>query len=502
MMMSSNTTTTTTTTTSSRLRIGQLGRKVSTKAIRRGLQQARLDPNIRHIVFVDVDFADVVPDVQALCSSRRHLPSVKFVGGCTRMADVLTAVCESSVTRTLVISCPVVETAALRALDTGLRTNQSIRTLKLWGIDFMESSSSATAEDGAPLPSSSSSSCTNNVIHSRHHEDNSTSLPLLSGLSRNTTLHHLDLQRCHFDSSQHLGTSLRGCRSLRSLNLNDCHLSDETVAGIIKSFVPSSSSSSSSSSPSSCSLLSLNVSHNAIHVQTLQALTELLASPRCALESLNLSHGVSMNVTPGESSSTKCFTAALSHTFEALRCNTSLRELDVSGNTAVWQNTHVVQALMMSVSHHKTLRALHVADAGLTADGMTVIAHALPLLSAHVYTLDVLSGSNHTDDTVYDSLLQGLQHNTTLTSLGDKDDYDDDDGAKTTTDNDSVSTKLQQRLGHILTMNRAGRRAFVATDMLPLGIWSAVLARATTLEETPYDGLFGLLRQGPILWER
>mmetsp|Transcript_926 Transcript_926/g.1926 ORF Transcript_926/g.1926 Transcript_926/m.1926 type:complete len:514 (-) Transcript_926:163-1704(-) len=512
MMMMMMTSTSSTTTTSSSpsscsssssssssftLRIGHLGRKVSTATVRRAVQRAQQDPNVRSIVFLEIDFAKLVDDVQALCWNRRGLQSLRFIG-CTHMTAILTAVCDSTVTRSLVVSGPVVEAEALRALNTGLRTNQSIQTLKLLGINFVEASC-------VQHNNNNNTSDDNNNDNNTHHLASSSSSSLLSGLTRNATVRHLDLSRCHFSSSQRLGVTLRACsKTLESLNLCDCRLEDETLAEIVNLV-------------GTQSLRSLNMAHNAVHVHTLQALTQLLASssssssPTCALQSLNLSHGVAVVNVQGN---TRCFTEALRGTLNALQHNTSLQTLDVSGNAAIWQDVTAVRALMTAVSKHTTLQSLDLSHAGLTADGMAVVAEFLPRLSQYrLKELHVLSsGNNHRDDavvTMYDLLWQGLQHNTTLTSLGDDDDDDDDDDEDDNNYNNNTNTTITKRtqqqlaVAHTLTMNAAGRRALTATH-LPLSMWSRVLARAAAMEDDTqrHDGLFGLLQQGPALWER
>ena len=422
---------------SSSLRIGHLQKKVSSKTVRRCLQQAQEDLQIRELVFIEIDFQRLTHDMRVLCQ-QRQFASLKFVA-CTHLEAILTVVCDYNATVSLVVSGPV-PAAAGHALNEGLRTNRSLRTLKLLGVNLVD-------------------------FVSANDDDDDDDDMLLSGLTRNCTLQHLDLSRSHFCQSTSLGRSLQASSSIRSLNLSDCRLQDETLADLLTK-LPS-------------SLRCLNLSQNAVHAKTLRALAGLLSvssSANPSLQSLNLSECVApVPVTEDDDDSNHqhALAAALGQTLHALGTNTALRDLDVSGN-ALWQDTAVVGSLTASLAQNTTLQSVNVSDSGITADGMAVLAKHLPEFSTQLRVLNVLSG-NHQDAAVDDLLLQGLQNNTTLTDLGDD---------------------ASIMVSHYLNLNQAGRRALTASGM-PLGIWSTLLARAAD----NHNGIFGLL-QGPALLER
>lgn len=452
---------------SSSIRIGHLHKAVSSRSVRRCLRQRVLHEPVAEVVFCRVNFdADehLAEDLREVLLPRRFA-RLKFVA-CTGLATVMDAICEAC--GSLTISAAGVgagnddeddAVATYTALNAALRANTTLHTVRLWNADLTVD---ARAVNGCEDDEESS---------------------LFSNLRYNRTLQHLDLSRSHLGcattttagAAAALGRALRdGGQQLRSLNLSECHLDDESLARILRDLPPS--------------LRCLNASRNVVGCRSLSALADALSRPECRLRSLSVREGVRVpDECAGGAHHRDDDDEALTRALRALRANASLRRLDVSGNAAAWgRDDHaVVRELLDGLP--STLRELDLSDSGLTVDGVAVVADRIPRLRPRLSALRVWEEgddddhTNDDDDVVTRELLErALHENTSLIDLGD--------------DVTRVGT-----LAHVLNVNRAGRCLLTAEDdhSVPAGLWSTVMAKC--VRDDNVDGLFGLLRQGALL---
>lgn len=280
------------------------------------------------------------------------------------------------------------------------------------------------------------------------------------------------------------------------------------------------------------SLTKLNLSKNYLGARTsnaassstiaLDALVDLLQSRKSKLESLNLSNQYQYNlmttITQQSQSATseeqriQKHQAAFGRALVALSANTSLRQVDLSGNYGCFSEIQSVEVLTSCLTNNSCLECIDVSGCGLTSGSISYLAReCIPKCGASLKSLvlfatnDLKSSSNSTEPTschveCYRAAALALENelmssNSTLEYLGELSNETHDEFA---------------RLQQALNLNKGGRRAF-GQSTLPCAAWSHLLARAGAIDYNIIEEeskaasasvMFALLRQGSILMEQ
>ena len=239
--------------------------------------------------------------------------------------------------------------------------------------------------------------------------------------------------------------------NLELLSFKSCALSDETVARIVNGLMEH---------PQRLQRLkTLDFSINQCHDLGIQALGQLLTSPHCRLERLDLicqlprtGHHPPLSVQP------------LSR---ALRINRSLRCLRLSGNEIR------DLSLLESLAVNQSLECLDWCGNGVDVDGLAVLNHALTfnrtlrslnLKSNRFQSLELFNNLLSTNDTLYH-----LGH--------------------------SCRGPEAQEIAFWCRLNAAGRR-LLRDSPTTSGLWPVVLQRCTH----DVDAIHWFLRNVPVLW--
>jgi Ran GTPase-activating protein (RanGAP) involved in mRNA processing and transport len=419
------------------LRIGNLrDSKVRESTVVRRLREAAEDISVNELYFWQIEFTQRVVDElwKLLAGDYRIWNSIKLLS-CTGHVDAaVSTIFHYECVQSLVLSGAQTSQAALQAVDRGLARNESVKTIRLLGVHL--------AEEGTSF----------------------------EGLTQNQSLLELDLTRSHLAKGavEALTASLPDNRGLETIKLEQCNLDDDDMTAIVDSLYDHPS------------VRHLDFSQNSAHSRALEAIADLLASEESMLTSLNLSSQLL-----GENEELNL--SSLSKAVAALKTNTSLTQLDISGNK---YSDAAVEALVACLSANSTLETLEVNDSHISEYGIRIFAKNLPGFKS----LKVLNiGGNDFGEEVAECLVRGLKYNRTLKSLG-------------LIEECSKSHIIE----HFLDLNMAGRRAM--QNDIPLAVWPLLLARASVMEMPVLDDealrsgrnesvLYSLLR-GPALFER
>ena len=338
---------------------------------------------------------------------------------------------------------------SVQAGSRGLEHNESIQTVRLLGVHFAEGTTTKAFE----------------------------------GLTQTKSLLELDLTRSHLahGAVPQLSSALGENCSLQTIKLEQCNLTDEEMAEIVDSIYDHPT------------VRHLDLTQNCAHSHALESIADLLVSDECSLKSLNLSSQNSSQ----ENEELDGWTL-LAKAIDALQNNTSLTELDVSGNK--YSNPAVLKAFSRCLSHNTTLQTLDINDSEISEEGIKILGRSLPSFRG----LKVLNitGSEYGEEALQ-CLADGLRHNRILQNIGSI-----VDGKFGSLSHRSNATIIE----HYLDLNRAGRRAM--QNDIPLSLWPVLLARAGAMDMDGDDEdkegatagrnetvLFSLLR-GPALFER
>ena len=330
----------------------------------------------------------------------------------------------------------------LATIRDGISNNKSLHYLKLSGLDFGDATLLATDEDWI-------------------------------GLKDNNTLLQLDLSDSNFSKSKikNLAATLSFNATLQSLNLSRCGLDDDFLSQILQSVVEHSS------------LVQLDLSKNFLAnnycTEAINVVTKLFRCNR-KLECLNLSTQQPSrdNVVIEENEmNQERLKIAFQNAFNALSKNTTLRKIDLSGNSSCFFDLDNVKVLSSCLVTNKGLLHVDISSCYFSCLGLSYLAkHCIPFCGVNLKSLilfdDKIDDRHITQNENWDEafllLERGLQSNFTLENLGDL-------------HNASISFNLRISLQHLLNMNRAGRRAFQIHNFPPAA-WTNVLSRASTIE--------------------
>jgi hypothetical protein len=394
------------------------------------------DNVIDELVFYRIQMTQrIVDQFWKLLDSQKSLNTIKLMSCTGNVSGMITCIFYHETVATLVLSGNQ-DDQARRAIQMGLQTNKSVHTLKLLGVPF------TTPEDTT----------------------------IFQSLRETTSLRTLDMTRSHFapEAASAFAGELSQNISLTRLNLDQCGLSDACLEQIISAL------------GNNTIIQDLNLTQNSAHSLALTALAKLVASEGTQLKSLNLSH----QILTGDQEELDL--ASLAHAVDALRTNTSITSLDISGNTF---SDEAVKALAVCLSVNSTLETLDVSESEITETGMDYFAeHFCDFKGLKTFNL----AGNAWNASIGKCFAQGLENNRRLVSLG-----------------PIASCPSSERIEHFLDLNVAGRCAL--QNDIPLGVWPQLLARANDIEFPHGDdeercgrnvnALFSLL-QGPALFER
>jgi len=404
-------------------RIGSIKqRKVSEIHVLKLLKQVRAEDDISQLYFYNIDFSErihasleklLVRDgrkfscIKLLSCSGNHLPSL------------VSMILDYSSAAALTLSH--VQLPTLRAVNEGLRTNQSLKALRISGSAFLDD--------------------------------------CLEGLICNCTLRELDFSASHLSEAaiESLSESLLTNHNLQVLKLNGCDMEDHAMAELIKCVLNNES------------LKELDLSNNAASSEALEMVAELIQRnhvQKLSLSSLKLSEDLDQTI--------------LYKAIKSLETNNTLSLLDVSGNHFF---DDVIYGLVECLARNSALRTLDVSEAGISEAGIKVFANNLPRFKG---LTELNLAENDITEEAASSLVDGLEHNRSLYSLGPMEE----------------EYESSHRIEHYLDLNLAGRRAL--QNDITLAVWPHLLARTAKAE---LDGcgrtencLYSLLR-GPALFE-
>ena len=404
----------------------------------------------------------------------------KLVGSRNESSGHFLPICESSTTSSSF------DNTILVAIRDGISTNTSLKSLKLSGLNFTNATTTATHDDNTENSDNLDNSANDNASLWGH------------SMINNNTLMHFDLSDSSFSKStiNTLSRALFLNTTLQSLNFARCCLDDHSLSQILRSV------------KEHPSLIKLDLSRNflakSISTKALDAVAELLQSNNSKLKCLDISNQqprpITMSGTDEESHKN-----AFKNALDALSANTSLRRINLSGNSDCFSDLDSVKALSSCLITNTGLFHAEVSSCHLTPLGIHYLAQncvprcgrnlkSLVLFDDEINDNSITKNDNWT--TVLSSLERGLQFNSTLECLGEL-------------NNKAMDFKSRSSLQYLLNMNRAGRRAF-QTENLPLAAWPRILARTSHIEydnchndsnEVGASVLFTLLH-GPVMLNR
>jgi len=365
----------------------------------------------------------------------------------------LTQFCELSLANSSI------DASILVALREGISFNKSLKSLKLSGLNFTIAN--------------------NNTDDNHNDKDNNSTVDdgedyeWCKSLINKTTLQNLDLSGSRLSASTvtNLSNALFLNTSLQSLDLSRCCLDDQSLSKVLTSV------------KEHPGLTKLNVSGNFLgksaSTSAVDAVAELLRSNSSKLACLDLSQQQQQPLSEPRRqalesadsleervSEKESHQIAFTNALNALSTNTTLRRIDLSGNSSCLADLTSVKAFSSCLLVNAALIHVDVSSCHLTSIGIEYLAqHCIPRCSPKLKSL-ILFGDESSKNCMAEaatsqaSLYSALQSNRTLENLGELDD-----------------SKIQ----HSLNLNRAGSRS-LATDDLPLAAWSHVLARAGHIE--------------------
>ena len=366
------------------------------------------------------------------------------------------------------------ENEVLAAIRDGILVNKSLKYLQVSGLNFSDATTSKS-RDGIIGND-------DNVINSL---DNSAKF-WYEILCRNKSIVDLDLSGSNLSKSTISGisSSLFLNTTLESLNLGRCFLDDQSLAEILNSV------------KNHARLMKLDLSRNFLaegtSMKALDAVAELLRSKTSKLQCLNLSYqqqprtktifpDVDNNV-EGISVAEAKYRNAFKHAFYALSTNTTLRRIDLSGNSGCFSDMACIEALTSCLVTNTGLSHIDISGCNIAPVGFRYLArNCVPRCDRNLKSLVLFDGESNKNlvtknenwCTIFSLLEMGLQSNSALECLGDFGDI-------------GRNSKSRRNLQYLLNMNRAGRRAFQIDD-LSLGAWPNILARACRIEYDTYE---------------
>jgi Ran GTPase-activating protein (RanGAP) involved in mRNA processing and transport len=291
-----------------------------------------------------------------------------------------------------------------------------------------------------------------------------TALGLSQGLEQTTSLVDLCLsgtRRC----GRHVELLSRGLqrnRTLTSLGMADCQLSDECIADLVTAL------------QGHATLGSLDLSNNSCAQRGLLALREMVA------QTPNL-HTLDLKMQRQR--------LDLSLLAPALHSNTSLKKLGLS-NTSLQDDD--VMCLVDALLHNTTLQDLDLSDNRKVSDvALLHLAQRLPRL--HLVTLNLRKLQNRGSESVLQAMAEGMRDNDTLQLL--RIHY-------------WRHVQYTRQILFCANANRGGRRILRQQETVPLGVWPHVMERAfrksyfcPLAQQAGIDNTYYLLRNAPVLWE-
>jgi hypothetical protein len=319
------------------------------------LRNVREDDGITQLYFFHIDFTDsIIQGMQKLLvRDGRRFSSIKLLSCSGNMPLVATMIMDHSSTESLTLSNSQV--SAFHAVNESLRTNQSLKVLRISGSTFLSGEA------------------------------------FLDGLEHNCTLKELDMCRNHLSKCavESLSHTLSKNQGLEILKLESCDLEDHAMAEVIRSLL------------NHTTLTELDLSNNAASSEALEMVAQLIQRNRIQTLSIN-SLLLSDELDP----------AILLQAIASLQTNTSLSYLDISGNHF---SDEIVQGLAKALCVNSTLETLDVSESDINETGVKTFAKHLPRFSG----MKVLNlAENDITEEAALALVAGLEDNRLLQSLG------------------------------------------------------------------------------------
>jgi len=427
-----------TTTQSNAFRIGSTRRqeKISEVRVQSLLKRVRDDDSVRKLVFSNIDFHsfELSRSLEKLfVQDGRRFSCIKLIH-CSgpQLPSLISTLLDQGSTKSLTLShCQ--EPGAMEAIAEGLRTNQSLEILRISGATFLQEVS------------------------------------LEEGLTRNNTLHELDLSGSHI--SEHVVPRLAaalGSRNhgLKVLKLNDCDLEDDGVSRIVTSIIQNES------------VVRLELSHNIVSGASLEATAKLIE------QNTTLKHLSLAALKPPHKANHGAHRRHLTRVIRVLATNTTMVSLDVSGNQL---HEATVAEMAECLSMNASLEIFDASGCGLSEAGISAFVDRLPEYRS-LRSLNLGENDSGFTPCAAEALVKALEHNRVLTDLG----LTDDDEME----NDAITSRIR----HYLDLNRAGRKAL--KEDVALSLWPVLLARTPFADDCGRQAncLYSLL-QGPALFE-
>lgn len=297
-------------------RIGSIKeRKVGESQVRRLLKQIRDDDTINAVYFYNVEFSPrIIESMQKLfVRDGRRFSIIKLLSCSGSLSCVVSMILDYSSTSALALSN--VQSETIQTINEALRTNQSLKILRISGATFLE--------DG------------------------------LNGLVYNCTLRELDLCGSHISTTAigHMSKSISKNSGLRILKLVGCDLEDHGMAQLIQCLLDHST------------ISELDLSNNDASSEALKMVAALIQRNRIEKLSLN---SMKLSDVPDPT-----------YLFQAIQCiqeNTSLKYLDICGNHLT---DDMIYALVKCLCKNSTLKTLDVSGCHVTESGIKIFGRYL-----------------------------------------------------------------------------------------------------------------------------
>lgn len=357
----------------------------------------------------------------------------------------------------------------LAAIQDGMSANTSLKYLKLSGLNFVNVATAAVHDDNF-----------DESDNLENFADDNTHL-WCHNLINNNALLHLDFSGTNLSKSMiaSLSSAIFLNTNLESLNFGRCFLEDKSLSQILHSV------------KEHPGLVKLDLSQNFLAKSTstkaVDAVAELLRSKKSKLAYLDLSNqqqvttDVDLGVEERETENARQ-KIAFQNALDALSTNTTLRRINLSGNSGYFLDLDNVKSLSSCLATNTRLSHVDISSCHLSPLGIQYLAeNCVPNCGRNLKSLILFDDESNKNSitknenwtTVHASLERGLQFNSTLESIGEL-------------QNTNTTFNSRSRIQHLLNANRAGRRAFQIDD-LPSAAWPNILARTSRIEYDNFD---------------
>jgi hypothetical protein len=289
---------------------------------------------------------------------------------------------------------------------------------------------------------------------------------LSTGLKFNSSVTELRFHRCQMeDAIAYIGSGLLGNESIRSLTFDQCGLDDEKLSALLLSLKRCTSLQKLSIEGNSCRIRGMSEIAELLRLKTLQNLT---------LHNQRIEEGEVLGIAP--------LAYALSDG------NSSLKFLDLSQNSICDED---VALLVNGLLDNTSLETLHLDRNLITDDGARIIAEGIRSMNVlKTLALPENPFGEEGASAILSAMVDNYNMETVIIPSG--------------------NSYFQRKIRWYGNLNRGGRKIFLTPRATALSLYPLALERVNNMPLThdwnplnaPAEVVYGLLRLGPILFER